>query len=122
MEMNVWKCIACKIGRNTTPIGSHGNSFQEAHGGLIQYRSLSLWGPFLESSVFGGRKRRFSVDGLPNRGKQDAFSNLSRLGWNDVTSTRSCFRTSCVQLFFFALFTFLAKDCVVYCVVIRSYF
>ena len=56
MYGNVWKCIACKIGRNTTPIGSHGNSFQEAHGGLIQYRSLSLWRPFLESSVFGGRR------------------------------------------------------------------
>ena len=50
--------------------------------------------------------------------KQDAFSNLSRLGWmglSDVTSTKSCFRTSCVQPFF-------AKDCVVYCVVIRCYF
>ena len=94
--------FACNIGRNTTPIGNHGNSFQEAHGGLIQYRSLSLWRPFLESSVFGGRKRRFSVDGWPNRRKQNAFSNLSRLGWmdlTDVTSTRSCFRTSCVKLF-----------------------
>ena len=34
--------IACKIGRDTTPVGSHGNSFQDAHGGLIQYNSLSL--------------------------------------------------------------------------------
>ena len=35
------------------------------------------WRSFSKSSVFGDRKRRFNVDGRPNRRKKDAFSNLS---------------------------------------------
>ena len=43
------------------------------------FKFLHLGDRFRNGSVFGHRKRRFSVDGRPNRRKNDAFSNLSGL-------------------------------------------
>ena len=52
-----------------------------------RFQIYPLWRAFSKSSVFGHRKRRFSVDGRPIRIKKVAFSNLSGLVW---TEHRTC--------------------------------
>ena len=46
-----------------------------------RFQIYPLWRAFSKSSVFGQRKRRFSVDGSSIRIKKVAFSNLSGLVW-----------------------------------------
>ena len=47
----------------------------------MEFSNFSSLETVWKSSVFGDRKRRFSVDGWPIGRKKDAFSNLSGLVW-----------------------------------------
>ena len=52
----------------------------------LRFRAFKVHHLATVETVFGGRKRRFSVDGCPNRRKKDALSNLSGLVWTGPNS------------------------------------
>ena len=65
-----WPCI-CRQRLRKAPF-SAGHTTLPRRG----FHIFPLWRPFSKSSVFGDRKRRFSVEK-----KKDAFSNSSGLVW-----------------------------------------